>query len=135
MPTLIHDGKAIRESQVIVEYLDDVFPTPSLRPEDPCQRAQMRIWAKMIDEHLHVDSRTIGQCVAMRHLMLTVDPAKLKAHYAAMPEEVRRDNDLVNNEHGLDSPLLPGALRRFKRVFREIDATLSRQPFLKKPLT
>ena len=130
VPTLIHDGKAIRESQVIVEYLDDAFPAPSLRPADPYQRAQMRIWTKLIDEHLHVDSRTIGQCVAMRHLMLTADPAKLKAHYAAMPEEIRRDNDLVNNEKGLESPLLPGALRRFKRVFLEIDATLLRQPWL-----
>ena len=130
VPTLIHDGRAIRESQVIVEYLDDEFPTPSLRPADAFQRAQMRIWTKLIDEHLHVDSRTIGQCAAMRHLMLTVDPAKLRAHYAAMPEEVRRDNDLVNNEKGLDSPLLPGALRRFKRVFIEINATLARQPWL-----
>ena len=130
VPTLIHDGKAIRESQVIVEYLDDAFPAPSLRPADPYQRAQMRIWTKLIDEHLHVDSRTIGQCVAMRHLMLTADPAKLKAHYAAMPEEIRRDNDHVNNKKGLESPLLPGALRRFKRVFLEIDATLLRQPWL-----
>jgi glutathione S-transferase len=130
VPTLIHDGKAIRESQVIVEYLDDVFPAPSLRPANPFQCAQMRIWTKLIDEHLHVDSRTIGQCVAMRHLMLSVDPDRLKAHYAAMPEEVRRDNDLINNEKGLNSPLLTGALRRFKRVFLEIDATLSRQPWL-----
>ena len=130
VPTLVHDGRAIRESQVILEYLDDAFPAPSLRPADPHARAQMRIWTKIIDEHLHVDSRTIGQCVAMRHLMLTVDPEKLKTHYAAMPEEVRRDNDLVNNEKGLDSPLLPGALRRFKRVFTQIDTTLSDQPWL-----
>ena len=107
VPTLIHDGKAIRESQVIVEYLEDVFSTPSLRPADPFQRAQMRIWTKLIDEHLHVDSRTIGQCVAMRHLMLKVDPVRLKAHYAAMPEEVRRDNDLINNEKGLNRRFCP----------------------------
>lgn len=130
VPTLIHDGKAIRESQVIIEYLDDVFPSPSLRPADPVERARMRIWTKLIDEHLHVDSRTIGQCVAMRHLMVKMDPELLKKHYAAMPEEVRRDNDLINNQQGLDSSLLPGALRRFKRVFQEIDATLSRQPWL-----
>ncbi len=130
VPTLIHDGKAVRESQVIIEYLDDVFPANPLRPADAYERAQMRIWTKLIDEHLHVDSRTIGQCVAMRHLMLTMDPKLLDKHYAAMPEDVRRDNDLVNNKHGLDSPLLPGALRRFKRVFLEIDSTLSRQPWL-----
>ncbi|CAN0395220.1 unnamed protein product, partial [Phaeothamnion confervicola] len=130
VPTLVHDGQTIRESQVILEYLDDVFPVPALRPADPVERARMRVWTKLIDEHLHVDSRTIGQCVAMRHLMLTMDPARLEVHYAAMPEEVRRDNDLVNNEKGLESPLLPGALRRFKKVFREIDATLSLQPWL-----
>ncbi len=130
VPTLIHDGHAVRESQVILEYLDDVFPTPALRPADPLARAQMRVWTKLIDEHLHVDSRTIGQCVAMRHLMATADPERLAVHYAAMPEEVRRDNDLVNNKYGLDSPLLPGALRRFKKVFDGIDAVLARQPWL-----
>jgi glutathione S-transferase len=130
VPTLIHDGKAIRESQVIIEYLEDVFPEPPLRPADPVARAEMRVWTKLIDEHLHVDSRTIGQCVAMRHLMVTADPEKLRVHYAAMPEDVRRDNDLVNNKMGLDSPLLPGALHRFKRVFTGIDRTLGERPWL-----
>ncbi len=130
VPTLIHDGRVVRESQVIIEYLEDAFPAPALRPADLVARAQMRVWAKLIDEHLHVDSRTIGQCVAMRHLMATADPERLKVHYAQMPEEVRRDNDLVNNAKGLDSPLLPGALRRFKRVFTEIDRTLARQSWL-----
>ncbi len=130
VPTLIHDGSVIRESQVILEYLEDAYPAPSLRPLDVVDRAAMRVWTKLIDEHLHVDSRTIGQCIAMRHLMLTMDPARLKTHYAAMPEDVRRDNDLVNNEHGLDSPLLPGALRRFKRVFTGIDGALATRPWL-----
>jgi predicted thioesterase len=57
-------------------------------------RVALAAASALILSFLHVDSRTIGQCVAMRHLMLTVDPDRLKAHYAAMPEEVRRDNDL-----------------------------------------
>ncbi len=130
VPTLIHDGQVVRESQVILEYLEDVFPEPSLRPRDLVARAEMRVWTKLIDEHLHVDSRTIGQCIATRHSMRSADPARLAAHYAAMPEEVRRDNDLVNTEKGLDSPLLPGALRRFKKVFREIDQTVAQRPWL-----
>ena len=75
VPTLIHDGNVIRESQVILEYLEDAFPAPSLRPAGLADRAAMRIWTKLIDEHLHIDSRTIGQCIATRHLMLTADPA------------------------------------------------------------
>jgi glutathione S-transferase len=47
-----------------------------------------------------------------------------------MPEEVRRDNDRINNEAGLDSPLLPGALRRFKQMFGDIERTLANSPWL-----
>ena len=130
VPTLIHDGMAICESQVILEYLEDVFPSPPLRPADPYERARMRVWCKLVDEFLHVDSRTIGQCVAMRHVTLKADAAVRKRHYEAMPEEVRRDNDLINNEYGLESPLLPGALRRFKKVFGDIDAALAFSPWL-----
>ena len=130
VPTLVHDGKVVRESQVILEYLEDVFPTPPLRPADPLERARMRLWTKVVDEFLHVDSRTIGQCVAMRFTMRDVDPAVLKTHYEVMPEETRRDNDLINNKMGLDSPLLPGALRRFKQVFSEIDRALAEAPWL-----
>ena len=130
VPTLVHDGKAIRESQVILEYLEDVFPAPPLRPADAYDRARMRLWTKLIDEHLHVDSRTIGQCVAMRFTMMQIDPTVVKKHYEAMPEEVRRDNDRINNERGLESPLLPGALRRFKKVFLDIDRALANSPWL-----
>jgi glutathione S-transferase len=128
VPTLVHDGRVVRESQVILEYLEDVFPTPALRPADPYERARMRLWTKLVDEGLHVDSRTIGQCVAMRYVIQEVDPATVKKHYEAMPDEIRRDNDLINNEKGLDSPLLPGAIRRFKRAFSDIDRALAESP-------
>jgi glutathione S-transferase len=130
VPTLVHDGRVVCESQVILEYLEDVFPDPPLRPADPHERARMRLWTKLIDEGLHVDSRTLGQCVAMRFVIAEVDPETIKKHYAVMPDEVRRDNDLINNEKGLDSPLLPGAIRRFKRTFTEIDRALADSPWL-----
>ena len=54
----------------------------------------------------------------------------LKLHYEVMPDEVRRDNDRINNEKGLDSPLLPGAVRRFKTVFCDIERALADSPWL-----
>ena len=39
VPTLVHDGRVVVESTVICEYVDDVFPEPALKPEDPHQRA------------------------------------------------------------------------------------------------
>ena len=50
VPTLVHDGRAIVESSIIVEYLDDAFPTPPLRPFDPYSRAQVKLWLKFSDD-------------------------------------------------------------------------------------
>lgn len=44
VPTLVHDDKALFESNVINEYLDAVFPSPPLVPKDPWGQAQMRMW-------------------------------------------------------------------------------------------
>jgi glutathione S-transferase len=51
VPVLVHDGAVITESTVINEYLDDVFPEVPLRPENPAERAQMRVWGKFVDEY------------------------------------------------------------------------------------
>jgi glutathione S-transferase len=44
VPTLVHDGKAIYESNVINEYIDAVFPNPPLVPKDAYAQARMRMW-------------------------------------------------------------------------------------------
>ena len=49
-PTLVHDGTPILDSSVITEYLEDVFPTPPLRPAEPKALAHMRAWRAFIDE-------------------------------------------------------------------------------------
>ena len=53
VPTLVHDGHIIYESNFIIEYLDDIFPEPPLRPADPYDRAHMRIWMDQIEHVLH----------------------------------------------------------------------------------
>ncbi len=50
VPTMVHDGKVIIDSSVICEYLDEVFPHPSLSPNDPVERAQMRAWMRFAEE-------------------------------------------------------------------------------------
>lgn len=50
VPTLAHDGQVIMDSSVIVEYLDEVFPTPPLRPADAVGRAKMRVWLRFMEE-------------------------------------------------------------------------------------
>jgi glutathione S-transferase len=50
VPTLVlEDGRALPESEVICEYLEDAFPQPSLRPADPWGRARMRLLSRICD--------------------------------------------------------------------------------------
>lgn len=50
VPTLVHGGVPIRESLVINEYIDEVFPGPSLVPRHPLARARMREFNKMCED-------------------------------------------------------------------------------------
>ena len=52
VPALAVDGQVIVESEVINEYLEDRFPTPSLRPADPLARARMRTLSRFADLYL-----------------------------------------------------------------------------------
>lgn len=130
VPVLIHEGRAISESLVILEYLEDVFAEPSLRPAAAFERARMRQWMRRIDESVHVASRIVGVCIVNRHTYLAMPPEKLKAYYAKMRDGVRKTNDLINIEHGLASPLLPGAVKSFRQLFTAMDETLAQSRWL-----
>ena len=49
VPTLIHDGRPVYESSVILQYLDQIHPEPSLVPPDAYGQAQMRAWLTFVD--------------------------------------------------------------------------------------
>jgi len=43
VPALQDDGATVYESSIIMEYLNDKYPTPPLLPADPGQRARARV--------------------------------------------------------------------------------------------
>jgi glutathione S-transferase len=50
VPTLVHDGKPVRESSVINEYIEAAFAGPPLMPTDPLKAARMREFVYLCDE-------------------------------------------------------------------------------------
>lgn len=52
VPTLLHNGMALPESEVICEYLEDLGLGISLRPEDVAGRARMRLLSRIGDLYI-----------------------------------------------------------------------------------
>ncbi|KAA8550446.1 hypothetical protein F0562_002130 [Nyssa sinensis] len=54
IPVLIHNGKPICESLIILQYIDEVWNDCSpLLPSDPYQRSQAKFWADFIDKKIY----------------------------------------------------------------------------------
>ncbi|XVF06773.1 hypothetical protein REPUB_Repub06bG0079800 [Reevesia pubescens] len=52
VPVLVHNGKPISESVVILEYIDETWKQNPILPEDPFEKARQRFWAKFNDDKL-----------------------------------------------------------------------------------
>jgi glutathione S-transferase len=60
IPVLIHNGKPVCESNIAVEYIDEVWKDKApLLPSDPYDRAQARFWADYIDKKMYETARKI----------------------------------------------------------------------------
>jgi glutathione S-transferase len=60
VPTLVtDDGRALPESEVICEYLEEAYPEPPTLPKDPWGRAQVRLISRLCDFYLVMAMRPL----------------------------------------------------------------------------
>jgi glutathione S-transferase len=135
VPTLVDNGRVMIESTMICEYLDDAYPEPPSRPSDPYLRGVMRLWTKNLDDWVHADTGTLSSCIAFRYQYLArLDtPEKLEQHLNNMPSADKRARQRANITRGLESPHFAEALRRFQRLFRQIEEALAEHTWLAGP--
>ncbi len=86
VPTLVHDGQPLIESSVLLEYLDEIIPEPSLVPAGSIGRARMRAWMRYIDEVPTVAVRvpTFANIIAPMRFAKTTD-ADFSKHADRLP--------------------------------------------------
>jgi hypothetical protein len=116
---LDHDGKIVVESTVINEYLDDIFPTPALRPAEPYKLAQMRVWTRMTDENIHAAAGVVTTAIAYRHV-----PSHGNQIAGAL-DPYKQAHKIASFEDGLDNVHFRTAMRRYDMLMDQIDAALA----------
>ena len=124
VPALIHDGKAIRESTLICEYLDDIFPLPPLMPNGAAERVQVRLWSKTVDEGLFEGVTVFSFSAMFRDRMKKLSVEGRERRYRNVGDQVRRDRHNSVFEHGVDSPYVSRAVASYEIAFKAMEETL-----------
>jgi glutathione S-transferase len=124
LPTLVVEGTPLVESSIICEYLDEAYPKLSLRPRDPVQLAQMRVWLKHIDERLHYAAGALVWTLLMRPGMLEKPIEERDTLLARIPDPTRRDRHRRWVEDGIDSQDLPDAVVTYRKTLADMENAL-----------
>ena len=53
VPLLVDEGHSLIQSMAIIEYLDEVYPTPPLMPKDPLGRTYVRAVSQIVGCDIH----------------------------------------------------------------------------------
>jgi glutathione S-transferase/RNA polymerase-associated protein len=61
VPVLVDEGSAIFDSTIILEYIEDKWPTPALLPETAPDRARVRMIEEVMDTHYEAINWGLGE--------------------------------------------------------------------------
>ena len=129
VPTLVHDGRVIRESTLIGEYLDEVFPDPPLKPASPAARYAMRMWTKRLDEELHPATGIVTYAISHRHAVIANGPDAVDAWVNKAPPE-QRERRRQRLERGIEDAEARAALLLYDRFLGDMEKALVEGPWL-----
>jgi len=124
VPTLVHDGTAIRESNVILEYLEDAFPEPPLLSASPHDRAHTRLLMRETDA-LHEAGSILSSAVKLAGMGANASAALDRI---ADPRKRERQMQLV--QLGFEAPDIPHAIARYREAVEAAAIALQGSAFL-----
>ena len=130
VPTLIHRGEPIVESNVIIEYIEDAFPNTPLRPADPLGRAKMRWWIQFSGEVAY-DAVALPTWVKLSAPVARgLSDEELKQVLARIPTQERRDRWARVARDGVPEEEIEHCYAEMNRVLKKVDQAIARGPWL-----
>ncbi len=130
VPVLVADGRPIRESGLINEYLEDAYPATPLRPDDPYARAAMRLWCKVPDDGLHFACADLTFAAHHRHRILEMSSEEMAEFLANTKDPRLRERKRCAVLEGFASPFVEAAVGLYEKALADMDDRLARTPWL-----
>ena len=130
VPTLVDAGQPVIESSIICEYLDDKFPEPELRPQNPYHRAQMRFWMKHVDIKVHPSCGALQWPLLMADKLKQLSEAEMDAIIDRVVEKPRRERQRRLLKQGYDAPDIKDAVATYEKTIADMERTLDGQDWL-----
>ncbi len=130
VPTLLHRGTVLVESSIIMNYVDEVFDGPELKPDLPLNRARMAIWLKTADDVYLPSLGTVTYTVSRRHKILEKSEADRQEYLDGIPVMAARERRRLALAMGFESPNFEPALFELDRMLYDMETALSRYEWL-----
>jgi glutathione S-transferase/GST-like protein len=130
VPAIVHDGFTMTESTPAMEYIDEAFPGPALRPEDPFRRWQMRVLLQYIDQVVAPSLAMIASNRLAAPRFVGEDPEELRRKLDRIPLPERRATWEKLMFQSTPPEELAESQRRVSDAIQRLDGILSRQPWL-----
>lgn len=124
VPTLVHDGQVVRESSIICDYLDDLYPAPPLKPAGKVDRARMREWIKEADEAGFQGVGALSFTTVFREKLAEKTDAERNRLWAEQTDLARTYRQKSCFNEGLRSPHAIIALAAWDRIFGDLETAL-----------
>ena len=132
VPALVDDDQVVTESNIIIEYLEDKFPDRSLMPQNPADRARVRMWMKKLDDGIHMEVIAISFAIAFRRQLTALGLGRddIDAMLDKIPDPYTRDVQKQVMHDGIEAPRFASAIIAFDKLFEDMNATFTNSEWL-----
>ena len=132
VPVLDHDGNIVTESNIIIEYLNEVYPEPPLLPADPAGRAKIRWWMKKLDDGIHLEVAVLSFAIAFRHQLIKAcgSDEALEKHFAGIRDPYIQEVQRQVVPEGIKASRFVQSIRQFEKLLSEMNEALASHPWM-----
>ena len=136
VPVLVHDGVVHIESNDILTYLDQAFPSPKLIANETRDETLSLLRE---EDDLHLDLRALTMRFVMPKFLAGKRPSSLSTYEATMGTvggvpDPRKEIELGfwrdYARQGISDDYATSAARKFRKVYRVLETRLQGQPYL-----